>query len=131
MHLNNMQRVFVPRKAHLAYHGSYLKLMLPCLRDHQTFLSVTAPKSIDDSCGVPSCSQWPSECIPHGIQRSFQIANISSAIHREPVCDGEMSTLGYQHQNILEPPVFGVDINMIMAKQILAPLKTGIMYDDV
>lgn len=73
----------------------------------------------------------PNAVIPRGIQRSFQIANISSAIHREPVCDGEMSTLGYQHQNILEPPVFGVDINMIMAKQNLAPLKTGIMYDDV
>lgn len=133
MHLNNKQRVvFVPRKAYITYHGSYLKLMLPCLRDYQTFLSVTAPKSIDDSCGVPSCSQWPSEG-SHSARNTavFSIAHISSAIHHKPISVREMSTLGYHYQNILEPPVFGVDINMIMAKQNLAPLKTGIMYDDV
>ena len=44
---------------------------------------------------------------------------------------GKCPPLATNIKNILEPPVFEIDINMIMAKQNLAPLKTGIMYDDV
>ena len=73
----------------------------------------------------------PKAVIPRGIQRSFQIAHISSAIHHEPISVREMSTLGYHYQNILEPPAFEIDVDMIMEKQNLGHLKISVMYDGV
>lgn len=61
----------------------------------------------------------------------FKLPTLRLPSTTNPLAMGKCPPLATNIKNILEPPVFEIDINMIMAKQNLAPLKTGIMYDDV